>query len=307
MYKFYIDGVMLPIAPSYLKVKIDNKDETVDLVNGGTLSILNSPGLTTFSFDFILPAYPIGNNFSEFHEPDYYTRKLELLKLGKKPFQFVVIRTDDSNMSVVHNLNDTNIQVSLNEYQITEDADSYGFHKLVSMSLQEYQLHTTKSDVEIDSNGGTITVPEPERNITVYQYTTEVVSGTTHKVKEGDTFQSISQQWYGTMDYWEAIAKYNGLDPNTELKEGMYLSMSKGEIEVEAEEIDEEHEEEQKKDYETASNSAIIDAILKTMPGTNNIMLIKEYGISDELNNELGKVAKGFNDGMKNLTGWWPW
>ena len=297
MYKFYIDGEMLPIAPSYLKVKIDNKDETVDLVNGGTLSILNSPGLTTFSFDFILPAYPIGNNFSEFHEPDYYTRKLELLKLGKKPFQFVVIRTDDSNMSVVHNLNDTNIQVSLNEYQITEDADSYGFHKLVSISLQEYQLHATKSDVEIDSNGGTITVPEPERNITVYQYTTEVVSGTTHKVKEGDTFQSISQQWYGTMDYWEAIAKYNGLDPNTELKEGMYLSMSKGEIEVEAEEIDEEHEEEQKKDYETASNSAVIDAILKTMPGTNNIMLIKEYGISDELN----------NDGMKNLTGWWPW
>lgn len=306
MYKFYIDGVMLPIAPSYLKVKIDNKDETVDLVNGGTLSILNSPGLTTFSFDFILPAYPIGNNFGEFHEPDYYTRKLELLKLDKKPFQFVVTRTDDSNMSVVHNLNDTNIQVSLNEYQITEDADSYGFHKLVSISLQEYQLHTTKSDVEIDSNGGTITVPEPERNITVYQYTTEVVSGTTHKVKEGDTFQSISQQWYGTMDYWEAIAKYNGLDPNTELKEGMYLSMSKGEIEIEAEEIDKEHEEEQKKDYETASNSDFIDIYLK-VTGHSGIALGREYGVNDKINGELGKVAKGFNDGMKNLTGWWPW
>ena len=29
MYKFYIDKEMLPIAPSSLKVKIDNKDETV--------------------------------------------------------------------------------------------------------------------------------------------------------------------------------------------------------------------------------------------------------------------------------------
>ena len=109
------------------------------------------------------------------------------------------------------------------------------------------------------------------------------------------------------MDYWEAIAKYNGLDPNTELKEGMYLSMSKGEIEVEAEEIDKEHEEEQKKDYETASNSAVIDTILKTMPGTNNIMLVKEYGIGDTINSELGKVARGFNYGMKSITGWWPW
>ena len=83
--------------------------------------------------------------------------------------------------------------------------------------------------------------------------------------------------------------------------------MSKGEIEVEAEEIDEEHEEEQKKDYETASNSAVIDTILKTMPGTNNIMLAKEYGIGDTINSELGKVARGFNYGMKSITGWWPW
>ena len=43
------------------------------------------------------------------------------------------------------------------------------------------------------------------------------------------------------------------------------------------------------------------------MPGTNNIMLAKEYGIGDAINSELGKVARGFNYGMKSITGWWPW
>ena len=304
MYKFYIDKEMLPIAPSSLKVKIDNKDETVDLIDGGTLSILNYPGLTRFEFDFILPAYPIGENYGEFHEPDYYTRKLELLKLSKKPFQFVVTRTDDTNLTVVRNLKDTNITVSLDEYSVTEDANTYGVHKLVSVSLQEYQDHGPKSDVVINSDGGTITVPESERNITVYQYVTENVSGTTHKVKEGDTFQSISEQWWGTADYWEAIAKYNGLEPDAELKEGMYLSMNKVAIETSAEEIDKEHEEEQKKTYTEASEPEIIRTLMKAMPGTSALVMYKDYN----LDSALGGIAKGFNDGMKNVTGgWWPW
>ena len=82
MYKFYIDGLMLPIAPSSMTTKINDKDETVDLINGGTLSILNTPGLTTFEFEFLLPSYklPVAKYESDFKEPDYYTRKLEQLK-----------------------------------------------------------------------------------------------------------------------------------------------------------------------------------------------------------------------------------
>ena len=298
MYKFYIDGLMLPIAPSSMTTKINDKDETVDLINGGTLSILNTPGLTTFEFEFLLPSYklPVAKYESDFKEPDYYTRKLEQLKNSKKAFQFIVTRTDDTNMTVVRNLKDTNILVSLCDYSITEDADSYGTGKLVKVTLQEYQNHDTKSDVIIDSDGGTVSVPEPERNITVYQYTTENISGTTHKVKEGDSFQSISQQWYGTTDYWEAIAKYNGLETDTELKEGMYLSMNKTEIEIIATEIDEEKAEEQEKELtENKDSGKPSGSSGVNTPGISGA--VQKSGIADKVADilvDFGSAAKQY-------------
>ena len=43
---------------------------------------------------------------------------------------------------------------------------------------------------------------------------------------------------------------------------------------------------------------------MKAMPGTSALVMYKDYN----LDSALGGIAKGFNDGMKNVTGgWWPW
>lgn len=49
-YKMYIDGVVMPITPSKVKADINNRNETVNLIDGSEILILKSPGLTDICF-----------------------------------------------------------------------------------------------------------------------------------------------------------------------------------------------------------------------------------------------------------------
>ena len=40
-YKMYLDGVLMPITPSKVKVKINNQNETLTLISGEEINILN--------------------------------------------------------------------------------------------------------------------------------------------------------------------------------------------------------------------------------------------------------------------------
>ena len=51
----YLGGVLMPITPSKVKVKINNQNETLTLINGEEINILKEPGLTDVSFDLLLP------------------------------------------------------------------------------------------------------------------------------------------------------------------------------------------------------------------------------------------------------------
>ena len=39
-YKMYLDGVLMPITPSKVKVKINNQNKTLTLINGEEINIL---------------------------------------------------------------------------------------------------------------------------------------------------------------------------------------------------------------------------------------------------------------------------
>ena len=54
-YKMYLDGVLMPITPSKVKVKINNQNETLTLISGEEINILKAAGLTDVSFDLLLP------------------------------------------------------------------------------------------------------------------------------------------------------------------------------------------------------------------------------------------------------------
>ena len=256
MYQFILDKVKLPLAPQSLKMSIDDKDETVDLMNGEVLTILNSPGLTEFEFDFILPASPIGSTVpaSTFHDPDYYLSKLESLKLSKKPFTFKVIRTIGTNDRVVRNLKETVMTVSIMDYDVTEDAENYGFGKKVNIRLREYHPHATKKiTVEIEEGKGNIYYDETkEREIEYKQEVTQVISAGSWLIKEGDTLQSISQAVFGTTDYWAGIADLNNIEHTTEPLNNMVgrvISVDEEKVKELAANHDEKQVSEQKKGF----------------------------------------------------------
>lgn len=55
MYQFCMDGVLLPVTPSSLTIKVANQNKTVTLINEGEINILKLPGLSKISFSALLP------------------------------------------------------------------------------------------------------------------------------------------------------------------------------------------------------------------------------------------------------------
>lgn len=137
-YDFYIDGVLLPITPARIETKIGNKNKVVTLINGEELNLLKKPKLTEFDFEFRLPS----DNFpsvKKFIKPIEMLDKLEKLKVNKKPFQFIIIRTPTQpNLS-----NSMNMSVTLESYSIDEDFKN-GSDLIVEVKLKQYIPIKTK-------------------------------------------------------------------------------------------------------------------------------------------------------------------
>ncbi len=147
-YSFFMDGVQLPIAPPSLRVKIKNQNKTITLINEGEVNILKVAGLTEITFDAVLPQtrYPYALYPGGFKGADYFLNLFERLKTQKdssdkfKPFQFIVSRVLPSGKSLF----DTNIKVSLEGYEINEDAED-GFDMVVTLTLKQYRDYGTKT------------------------------------------------------------------------------------------------------------------------------------------------------------------
>ena len=83
-YKLYLDGVLFPVAPSKVTVKINNQNETVTLINEGEANILKAAGLSDVEFDLLLPntEYPFALYPETFRNARFYLDKLEELKFS---------------------------------------------------------------------------------------------------------------------------------------------------------------------------------------------------------------------------------
>ena len=164
MYQFFIDGVMLPIAPASMDTNINNKNTTITLLNGEEINIVKSAGLSDVSFTALLPNknYPFSvYQNGSFQSAQYYLDLLERLKLSQKPFLFFAIRTDDSGNVVYTGSTSENKEpyYTLEDYSIKEDAEQYGIDCSVEISLKQYRSYATATGkIQIDSNGQTATV-----------------------------------------------------------------------------------------------------------------------------------------------------
>lgn len=201
-YTMYLDGVLMPITPSKVKVKINNQNDTLTLINGEEINILKEPGLTDVSFDLLLPqvSYPFTNGGAQ--SADYYLSLFERLKTSKQPFQFILNRSMPTGRRLFY----TNLTVGMEDYQITDDAEE-GFDITVTVSLKQYRHYGTKT-VTIQSaptpaETPTATVEQPQRE------TSQAPQQTTYTVKSGDCLWNIAKKYLGDGSRYNEIYELN--------------------------------------------------------------------------------------------------
>ncbi len=218
MYLCYMNGILMPVAPSKINTKIKNKNRIITLINEGEANILKSAGLQEISFNMMIPAYkyPFALYLGGIFLPiSYYLEILEKLKNDRKPFQLIIIRE-----GILGSLGfDTNLKVSLEDYQILEDAGN-GRDITVSVKLKQYQekVNTTVR-VVATALGGTKYILEKVRD------TSSKVAEKTYKVKEGDTLYTIAKKELGNGEKYRELVTLNKLGNSREIEVGQVIRL----------------------------------------------------------------------------------
>ena len=192
-YTCYLAGVQMP-TPAKLTVKVKNKNKTLILLNEGEINFLRTPGLTEIVVPFTFPMLT-GRS------PDYYLGTLERLKTSKEPTQFILVRCSPDGRT----LYDTNMRVSVEDYNIVEDATK-GLDVAVDVNLKQWRSYGTKTaTVEQPAESGqaaTVTV-EKERDAST------APTAKTYTVKAGDSLWAIAAKYYGKGAEYTKIANAN--------------------------------------------------------------------------------------------------
>lgn len=201
-YTMYLGDVLMPITPSKVKVKINNQNQTLTLINGEEINILKEPGLTDVNFDLLLPqvSYPFTTGGAQ--AADYYLSLFERLKTSKQPFQFILNRSTPSGKRLFY----TNLTVSMEDYQINDDAEE-GFDITVTVSLKQYRPYGTKTVKVIPASKpsavSTATVGNSKRE------NSQAPKRSTYTVKTGDCLWNIAKKYLGDGSRYTEIYNLN--------------------------------------------------------------------------------------------------
>lgn len=206
MYKFYMDSLLLPIAPSKVTLKVNNTNKTIELINGGEINFLRTPGLSLLSLQFSIPQvkYPFAQYADGFQTADIFVNKLKELKADKKTFKFNIFRTMPQGKVL---FNDA-LVVSIEDYTLTEDALD-GFDITADVTLKVYPkenaiAYQTIKNLEGDRAIKVEAARASDREIPE-----------AYTVKKGDCLWSICKAQLGDGSKFGEIAKLNGIaNPN---------------------------------------------------------------------------------------------
>jgi len=205
-YDFYLDGILLPVPPSKLQIKGNNRNTTVTLINDGEVNLLKSEGLGTVEFEILLPQqeYGFAKYENGFVPAVDFLEKIGTLKSDKQPFRLEIIRALPNGIPLFN----TDMLVSLENYSISESADE-SFDVKVNIELKQYRPYGTKK-LELQTDAlGNVTASV----VNVRSAKTPPVSYT---VKSGDTLWSICKTHLGDGSRCYDIAKLNNItNPDT--------------------------------------------------------------------------------------------
>ena len=202
-YKFILADNILPVTPKEMKIKINNKNKTIDIINLGEANILKMPGLSTIEFEFVAPAfqYPYVTNYQP---QGFYYYLLEKLKVEQKPFIFSILR----QMPTGRYTYPSSFNVSLEDYTILETVDE-GFDIIFSVVLKQYKEFATQRIQIKESTEGKKTVEKKQPRETTKE------PEKTYTVKKGDTLWNIAKKELVDGTRYKEIAKLNNIaNPN---------------------------------------------------------------------------------------------
>lgn len=206
MYEMYLDGVRIPVTPSKITLKIKNKNNTINLVNGLEINILKSANLSDYEFDLLIPAvkYPFAIYPDGFKNINFYLDKFEKWKTKKKPIRLIVLR-EMPNGKPMHQ---TNTLVSLEEYSVKEDSNN-GIDTVISVKLKQFIEHRTNIKIyeKVKNSQGKIKqVSSPTKTNNSNMDDTK---SKTYKVTQGDTLWEIAKRTYGDGNMYKKIHELN--------------------------------------------------------------------------------------------------
>jgi len=136
---------MLPVAPSKLEIKIQNKNTTLTLVNDGEINLLKTPGLTEINFKCLLPMvqYPFAHYRGGFQPPSWFLGEIEKLKVERRSFPFAVIRAPN-RIAAQEGLRDSFRELTNRESReaFTRNLQPIELSTSMTVSLEEYTRTT---------------------------------------------------------------------------------------------------------------------------------------------------------------------
>lgn len=208
MYQMYIEKVLFPVTPGKLQMNINGTNKTLTLINEGEVNLIKSPGLTDLSTEVLLPTlteYPFAAYPDGFHNPEYYLEKLEKWKQKKKPVTFKLLRTSPNGKKLLW---DTNISVTIEDYQIVEDAEEQGPDVVVKIEMLEYREWGAKKLV-IKKSKKNKSKKKKKKTATKKKTRKKKDPAKNYTVKKGDCMWAIARKQLGNGNRWKEIYKLN--------------------------------------------------------------------------------------------------